>query len=181
MVYSSVVLGPFVPCPVPSLLWHVTARWNQGGGSILALLSGAHLRLHCAGRSDRTSGWRPVCSPARPRGSRQTLPQAHPWQQPLSSALIPFRPCPPLLPSEAAGARDRLFVLGLNRLALAPREQLSQLALEISEAMSSWLSDSSAAGGAVISLNLCRLLNKHLQGSGTEKPSHFCKQIVMLH
>lgn len=101
---------------------------------------------------------------------------AWPRTSPLCSALIQFSPRPPLLPCKAAGVRGRLLCLGLHRLAL-PSGAACSACTRDNGAVSSRLSDSSAAAGAVISLNLCRLLNKHLQASGAEKPSHFCKQL----
>lgn len=119
--------------------------------------------------------WPPACS--RHRAVSLAPGSAWPRASPPCSALIPFSPRPRLLPREAVDARGRLLRLGLHRLAL-PSGAACSACTRDNGAVSSRLSDSSAAAGAVISLNLCRLLNKHLQASGAEKPSHFCKRLM---
>lgn len=119
--------------------------------------------------------WPPAC----PRHRAVSLAAGGAWPRasPPCSALIPFSPRPRFLPCEAVDARGRLLRLGLHRLTL-PSGAACSACTRDNGAVSSRLSDSSAAAGAVISLNLCRLLNKHLQASGAEKPSHFCKRLT---
>lgn len=124
--------------------WRISAaRWKQGGGERVSFALWPALVPVCPrvalGDEKGCEAGDVFCSPPdrgdiagpqpgpqhRSDGQGRPFPGRIPGSSqgtarisPLSSALIPFRPCPLLLPGEAAGVRDRLLRFGLNRGAL---------------------------------------------------------------
>lgn len=95
----------------------------------------------------------------------------------FSFALIPFTPCPALLPARQPLA-EWLLRLGLPRSALA-----------LGSSGSACFGDKRCCVLPAVQLLPCRpgialspfrLVTKHLQGRGVEKSRDFCKQIVLL-